>query len=424
VFSLTVALTLGFLVLLALSATFSGSETALFSLDRIQLRRLERSSSRRERVVASLASRPERLLGGILLGNTLVNVAASSVALALTRRLGGERLPVDPVVTSVVVGTLIILFLGEIIPKGIAVHWPRRVALFQAPVLVPVLRVLAPASGVLERFALGFLRGVGVEEDREAGKLQWRELQLLFEEIRGDHEISEDEGEIASNIFAFFETRAYEIMTPRVDVVALSAEASRDERIARASAARHSRYPVYRGTLDHVVGFVNGKDLLLERDAPLETFLRPVHFVPERARLHRVLAEIQARRLSLVVVVNEYGGTAGIISQEDLLEEVVGEIFDEQERDEAPELEPVGEGAWRVNGLVSLTDLGEAMEAKLPESPAETVAGHVAYALGRPPRRGDAVETDGWRFRVLQVRRHRAHRVLVERGSARGGDAQ
>lgn len=408
----TLALTLGLLTLLALSAMFSASETAIFSLDRVQLRRFERSGSRRERLVAAMASRPERLLGGILLGNTLVNVAASTVTVALTRRVVPDP-PLDLVLLSVIWGTLLVLFGGEVIPKGIAVHWPERVSVLLGPVLQAVLLVLTPAGRLLERIAVGFLRGVGVEEDRSARKLEWRELQLLFEDIETGKEISEDEGEIASNIFAFFETRAYEIMTPRVDVIALPIEASREERVHRVKAARHSRYPVYRGSLDAIAGFVNGKEVLLEPEKTLDALLHPVHFVPERARLHRVLAEVQARQLAMVVVVNEYGGTAGILTQEDLAEEVVGEIYDEQERDEAPEVEPAGDGLWRVNGLVLLDDLADVTGHALPESPAETVAGHVAYALGRPPRRGDAVATGSWRFRVLQVRRHRAHRVEV-----------
>jgi len=214
-------------------------------------------------------------------------------------------------------------------------------------------------------------------------------------------------------VFAFFETRAYEIMTPRVDVLAVSVDVPREELVRQVIAARHRRLPLYRGSLDHIVGFVNAKELLLSQKAPLETLLRPVHFVPERARLTRILSEIQARRLSLLVVVTEFGGTAGILTQEDLIEEVVGEIFDEQERDEAPEIETLGEGLWRVNGLLTLTDLAEVVGLDLPSGPAETVAGHVAHLLGRPPRRGDTAAEGPVRYRVLQVRRHRAHRVEV-----------
>lgn len=404
----TAALGLGFLILLVLSGTFSGSETALFSLDRIQLRRFETSASRRERLVAAVAAHPERLLAGILFGNTLVNVAASSVMVAITRRLdlGG-----DPVLVAVVLGAGVILVAGEILPKGIAVHWPARAALVYAPVLVPVLRVLGPVSRILERVALGVLRFFGVRD--EGGRsLEWRELQLLFEDMQEGKGISEDEGTIASNIFTFFETRAYEIMTPRVDIAAVPVDLPPAELKARVLSGRHSRVPVYRDSLDQIVGYLSAKELLLEPDFQLEALLHPVHFVPERARLHRILAEVQSRHLGLVVVVNEYGGTAGILTQEDLVEEVVGEIYDEEDR-EAPEVEVVDERTWRVAGLLLLEDLAEAMGVDLAPGPAETVGGHIAHLLGGLPRPGDTVRDGAVEYRVLQIRRHRAQRVLV-----------
>jgi magnesium and cobalt exporter, CNNM family len=406
-----IALSILFLLLLALSGTFSGSETAIFSLDRLELRRFEQSSSWRKRRVARIAARPERLLGGILFGNTLANVAGSSVMLAILR----QARPADrePLGLSVAVAALIILLFGEVLPKGIAVNWPARTSVALVPILDPMLRCLAPAARVLERVALGFLQSLRVTEERARSALEWRDLKLLFEDVESGHVLTAGESTIASNVFAFFETRAHEIMTPRVDLMALAADLPREAMHRQVVAARHRRLPVYRGTLDRIVGFVNAKELLLEPDAPFETLLRPVTFVPERARLTRILGEIQARHLSLVVVVNEYGGTAGILTQEDLIEEIVGEIFDEQERDEVADVEEAGAGAWRVNGLLPLLDLGDVVGVEIPPGPAETVAGWIAHLLGRPPRRGDVVTHGALSYRVLQVRRHRAHRVLV-----------
>ncbi len=412
-FTSTLILILGFGLLVALSGTFSGSETALFSLNRIELRRFERSGSRRERVVAAIAARPERLLAGILFGNTLVNVAGSSVMLAITRRLEGHLAGWDPVPASVVAATAVILLFGEILPKGIAVHWPTRVAPLLMVALAPLLKVIAPASHLLERVALGFLRGVGVREEKAGTGLGRRELQVLFEDIQAGKGITEDEGEIAANIFDFFETRAYEIMTPRVDLVGVPVALPRNELRERVLAAHHSRLPVYRDSLDQIVGFLNTKEFLLDSSLPLEDLLRPVHFVPERARLHRVLAEVQSRRLNLVVVVNEYGGTAGLITKEDLVETVVGEIFSEHEAEAVLPLERAGEDVWRVDGLYPLEDLAEEMNVPRPEGPAQTVAGHLAHLLGRPPRPGDTAEDGPLRYQVLQIRRHRAHRVQV-----------
>jgi putative hemolysin len=420
----TLALGLGFLALLVLSGTFSGSETAFFSLSRIELRRFERSSSRRERAVAAAVARPERLLATILLGNTLVNVAGSSVMLALTRRLGDVFFGLDPVTASVVLATGTILVAGEITPKALAVHWPTRVAPVAVMAVAPLLKILTPPALILERGAFFFLNRLGVSEDKAGLAFGRRELQVLFEDIRKGQEISEDEGEIAANIFDFFETRAYEIMTPRVDLAGVPIDLPREELRRRVVAARHSRLPVYRGSLDQIIGFINTKEFLLEPDLPADALLRPVHFVPERARIHRILTEVQSRRFNLVVVVNEYGGTEGIITKEDLVETVVGEIFDEQEHDEAAPLERAGENLWRVDGLLPLGDLAAEVGLRTPEGPAQTVAGHVAHLLGRPPRPGDKAEDGILSYRVVQVRRHRAHRLLVQvKGPAPGTEA-
>ena len=408
-----VGLAFGSVVLLVLSGTFSGSETAFFSLDRLKLRQFEDSGSGRGRLVAGVVSHPERLLAGVLFGNTLVNVASSSVMLAIVRRYEDTLLGRDPVLVSVVVTTAILLLFGEILPKGMAVHWPARVSAFLAPILIPLLWILAPASRVLERIALAFLHGAGVRKEEPSRDQEWRELRLLFEDMQAGKGISEDEGLIAANVFSFFETRAYEIMTPRVDMIALALDSPPEELTRQVIESQHSRIPVYRGSLDQIIGFLNTKEFLLDPGTRMETLLHPVHFVPERARLHRVLTDMQTRRVNLVVVVNEFGGTSGILTQEDLVEEVVGEIFDEQEQDQAPELEKITPQTWRVAGLLSLDDLGESLEVEVPESPAETVAGHVAHILGRLPRVGDEVQDGPLTYKVTQVKRHRAQRVLV-----------
>jgi CBS domain containing-hemolysin-like protein len=331
--------------------------------------------------------------------------------LALTRRMEDHLHGRDPVTVSVVVTTTVILLLGEILPKGFSVHWPARAALFFVPILAPLLRVIAPASRVLERVGMEVLRILGVPREVRT-HLEWGELQLMFEDLQGKG-LSEREGVLASNVFSFFETRAYEIMTPRVDLVAVPVDAPLEEIRRRVIRGRHSRIPVYRGSVDHIIGFLNAKEILLEETYRPEAMLHAVHYVPERARLHRILAEVQSRRLSLVVVVNEYGGTSGIITQEDLVEEVVGEIFDEQDHDELPDIEPVSDWSWKVAGLLLMEDLAEEMGVPLAESPAETVAGHVAHLLGRLPRSGDTVSEGPVTYRVLQVRRHRAQRVEV-----------
>lgn len=409
----TLALILGFAALVLLSGMFSGGETALFALDRFQLRRFERSGSPRKRRVATVMHDPERLLAGILLGNTVVNVAGSSVMLGICTRLEAHLLGQDPVTASVVFATGLILILGEIIPKGVAVNLPERLAPVAVIPLSGFVRATAPLVHVIERAAFGLLRLIGVRRSSELSGLERRELQILFEDTRQGDELTEGEGVIAANIFTFFETRAYEVMTPRVDIVAVPVDLPREELLRRALEAKRSRLPVYRDSLDQVLGFINTKEFLLEPTLSIQALLRPVHYVPERARLQRVLAAVQGGRANLVLVVNEYGGTAGIITKEDLLEELVGEIFDENESEEIPDLEPQPDGSFSVSGLLLVEDLGARLGLDLTDGPAETVGGHVAHLLGRPPRMHDRAEDEHLNYAVTAVRRHRAERVRV-----------
>ena len=403
-------LSLILIALLLLSGTFSGSETALFSLDRIRLRRFESSGSRRERRVAAAAARPERLLAGILFGNTLVNVASSSVAVALARRIQSVADPDTRVLGAVIADTFLLLVLGEIVPKGLAVQGPAGMAKFTILLLDPLLRILRPGAAALEALA-----GLGLRrtEGRAEPGLTRPELQLLFEDVEGGEGFSEGEGSLAANVFHFFEARAFEIMTPRVDLSGVSVDAGREELRRRVLEARHTRLPVYRDSLDQILGFINTKEFLLDPGLPMEVLLKPVYFVPERARVHGILREVQARKLSMVVVVNEFGGTSGIITGEDLVEEIVGDIFDEQEGDQEPEILRVGEGVWRVDGLLSLTELGETLGIATADSPAQTVAGHVAHLLGRPPRGKETIREGNVVYRILQTLRHRARRVEI-----------
>lgn len=409
------ALTLLFslLGLLALSATFSGAETALFSLDRLELRRFERSASRRERTIAAICARPDRLLGGILFGNTLVNVASSSIAVALARNLGDLASQDTLVAIAVFADTTLILVFGEILPKGFAVQGPAAASRFYVLLLAPLLAVFRPVAGSLARLAGFLLRAFGVSADGVRSGYSRPELQLLFETSQAEKGISEVEGLIAANLFEFFETRAVEIMTPRVDIEGIPADTPPERLRERLIESRHARLPVYRESLDQVLGFVNTKQFLLHPESSLEGSIVPIHFVPERARVQGILAEMQARRLPMVIVVNEYGGTSGLITREDLVEEIVGEIFDELERDQEPEMNRLGETLWRVDGLVNVDDLAEALGIDLPEGPVQTVAGRIAHRLGRPPKAGEITQDGPVVFRVLQVRRHRARRVEV-----------
>ncbi len=404
--------------LLVLSAFLSASETALFSLNRIQIRRLQGSRHRRDRAVVRLLEHPADLLSAILVANTLVNVAFTALITDfLLDRLGLE--PQQAAVQAAVVATILIIFFGEITPKTVAIRGAEVIAPRVAGPLQVISLVLRPVVLVLSRLAYAALRPFGIRGAFTGLRgLTQAELRTLFEEVGEDQVLSRAEREIAARIFEFSATRAAEVMTPRVDIRSADRRVSRQALAEVIRTSRHARIPISEGSIDHIVGFVSAKEYLLDPGAGLDELLKPVLFVPETKPANEIFHEIQRRRIGMVVVVDEYGHTVGIITKEDLVEEIVGEIYDEYESESEP-IVKVGPDRYRVSGRAAVDEL-EARFGVSFDTEAVTLNGLLADYLGGIPRPGERLEDHGLRFIVLEVRRHRVHRCEIQRLSPGG----
>ncbi len=415
-----------FVLLLALSAFFSGSEVALFSLsegDRETLREDESAGARR---VLRMLERPRRLLIGILIMNNLVNVAAAILATVLTVQVALAYGWSETVllVIQVVLLTFLLLVLSEITPKLIATQQNRRWATVASGPLYVLFRLLYPASDLLAR-------GMDLIQHRfrtPQSVVSSEDLKTLADLGEAQGTLEEEERALIHSIVEFGETTVRAVMVSRVDVHAITSTATLDEALALIRETGHSRFPLYHEHLDAVLGILYAKDLipLLDRegaalsalDAPAtdwEAIARPAKFVPLSCPLDAMLGDFQTSNTHIAVVVDEYGGTAGVVTLEDILEEIVGEIRDEHDLPEAVPYERVGPHTFRVDAGIDLGDLLENFEVEVEEAfDFETLGGLIFHLTGEIPEPGTVAEYGPLTFRVEEVDNNRIKQVLVE----------
>lgn len=395
-------LVLFLLALLAASGTFSASETALFSLSVEQ-------RAEAPRRVRDLLSRPADLLVSILLGNLVVNVLFFTLAarieflaLAGLGEVGGARFfeGVPPL--------LCLLIAGEILPKTFALRSPARVARATAAPLQVVVRVLTPPARMILSLIEAVRSRLGGEEPER--HVTPEVLEELLTRSAAEGLIEEDEAEMLAEILELGSIRVREIMRPRVDAPFLDVDSEDPRPVVRRALETGLRWiPIVEGDPDHVLGCVRVRDLLVEPHRPLRQLVMPVKFVPEVASALDLLAELRDDRATEAVVVDEWGGTAGLVTIEDVLEEVVGELRAEGEPRERPVV-PLGEGRFRVSGALSVRDWNEIFDLRIVPTEFETVGGLVVALCGRIPRVGERVRLGNL---VLEVREVRGRRVVT-----------
>ncbi|MBW1740366.1 MAG: HlyC/CorC family transporter [Deltaproteobacteria bacterium] len=407
------------IVLLICSGCFSATETALFSLNRIERRRLKEDKSIRSQLIARVLQRPRELLSTILFGNTLINVATAATATLLFQGL----LRVHSLTAAIVADSLLVLFIGDIIPKTIAVNQAMPFSRAAIKPLHFFARVSGPVVGIFDCLAHGILRMLKVPEEAGGG-LSPSEIEVLFEEAGRRETITAEERRIARNIMRFSETTAEEIMTPRVDIVAAPLDISHEALKQVMIEARHSRIPIYEESVDYIVGFVSTKEFFLNPDREIRELLKPVAIFPEGARIHRVFRHMQKNLLNMAVIVNEYGVTSGIVTMEDLVEEIVGEIYDEYERAEEL-IRPIGPDEWLVLCRAPIEDVNETCGLTLPEDESVTLNGYLCDEFGEIPAPGRTIERKGARFTIVESMRRRIVSCRVKRlhGEAAADDA-
>ncbi len=408
---------LAFLILCG--AFFGAAETALFAASRLTLRRMRDSGDRRARLAHQLLENPGHLLTTLLAGNTIANVGSSvvatSIALSLLGRRAGE-------IAAFIGATVLVLILAEIAPKTLAVRYADRFALNVAGTVRAVSVVLTPLVRLLSLAGTAIVRPFGGAITPHAPLVTEDQLRFLVQVGEEEGVIEEEEREMIHSIFEFGDTVVREVMRPRVDIVAVAAKATINEALGLMMESGHSRLPVYEGNVDHIIGVVYVRDLLPalrqgRLDQPVREVQRPPFFVPDAKKVDELFREMQGRKISMAIVVDEYGGTAGIVTMEDLLEEIVGEIQDEYDLEEKP-IQLIDDRTAVVNGRTHIDEVNEILGLHLPSEDVDTIGGLVYALAGRVPVQGETVSVAGAELRVERALGQRITKVRITRLSA------
>ena len=398
-------------------AVVNAVEIAVVGANRIRVRHLAEQGRRSAQALERLRAREDRFFAAIVvLQNLFVVIASTMAGLLAVDLAGGWGL----VFGTIIVSAGIALF-GEVTPKVLAVKAADRLALLAARpaellvlALRPVVVLFAAAPNVLGRLIFG-------EQAKVTPTVTEAELRMLIDISAEEGAVGEEEAELMERVFRFYDRRVNEMMVPRTEVVWLETGTTIAEFYRVFSEAPHSRFPVYHETMDNVVGMVTIKDVLravaegqATPETPIDTLMRPVHFVPETKLVGALFVEMQERRQQMAVAVDEYGGTAGIVTLELLLEEMVGRVGDELAEPER-EFQTIDERTVRVDGGMSVHEAREELELAIPEGDYETVAGYVLSVLGHIPQEGEVVAGDAFRITVSEVKGRKIEEVVVTR---------
>ena len=415
---------LAILVLLGLSGFFSGSETSMTAASRARLHGLEENGDKRAALVNSLWDKKERLIGAILLGNNLVNILASSLATSVLIALFGET----GVVYATLVMTALVLIFAEVLPKTYALRNPEKTARQASVILRPVVLILGPIVVAVEQIVHGTLKILAPEKektDSDDASAAEEELRGAIALARGEDQETRDEQAMLHSILDLDDVTVAEIMTHRQKVESVEAELPRSEIIRDILSSPYTRIPLWRERPDNIVGVLHAKALLralqdetrqesAEQTAQnLLSIAAPPWFIPESTSLLAQLQAFRHRREHFAIVIDEYGEMQGIVTLEDILEEIVGDISDEHD-EEVEGVQHLPDGSWEVNGTVTIRDLNRAFDWKLPDDEASTIAGLVLFKARQIPRVGQRFVFLGKDFEILERKRHQITRIRIK----------
>jgi CBS domain containing-hemolysin-like protein len=400
------------LILIVFAAVMAASEVAITRMNRVRAYRLAEEGRRGAASLVKIAESPAPYLNVVLLLTLLAQIGGTTIATSLAvRRLHGAG-----EIVATVVMTLVLFVFAEVTPKTFAIQQTDRVALRMAPLLYFIGRGLGPAARVLLRFANVLMPGKGLPQ---GPFITEQEIRALAEVASEEQQIDKEETQLIHSIFEFGDTIVREVMVPRPDIVAI--DAAKSLRDVQELVLRHgnSRIPVYRGDLDNVLGVVHAKDVLKaiyqgKEEEPLSEVVRKAHFVPEQKKVAELLRQMQQEKFHIALVTDEYGSVSGLVTLEDLLEELVGEITDEYDREE-PQVERVDQDTFRVNGGVPISQINELLDVELPDEEWDTVAGLMLGLLGEIPAQGQEVRFQNLTFIAERVQRRRIAQVLIKR---------
>lgn len=399
-------------VLLVLSAFFSSSETALTTVNKIRIRTLAEAGDSRAIILLKVVEEQGKMLSAILIGNNIVNLTASSLMTTLTISLLGSR----AVGFATGILTLLILVFGEITPKTLSTISAETIALKDAKIIYGLMIVLTPVIYVVNQLSLAVLLLMRVDPNAKRDTITEDELRTIVEVSHEEGVIESEEKKMINNVFDFGDSVAKDVMVPRIDMTMADVNASYDELIDIFREEKYTRIPVYEENTDNVIGIVNMKDLLLIDDREnfhIRDYLREPLYTYEYKKTAELMVEMRQTFNNIVIVLDEYGATAGLITLEDMLEEIVGEIRDEYDEDEEDSLIETAPGQYSVEGAMKLDDLNDRLGLELESEDYDSVGGLVIGLLDHLPDEGEEVEENGIRFIVEKVDKNRIDRIKL-----------
>lgn len=401
------------LVLLVLSAFFSSAETSLTTVNKLRIRTLVEDGVKGAKTISNLIEDPSKMLSAILIGNNIVNISASSLATTLAIDLLGSY--GAGIATGIL--TLLILIFGEITPKSLATMYAEKLAFVYAPVIHLLTKLLTPVIFLINKFSSGLLLLFHIDPNAHAKAMTENELRTIVDVSHEEGVIESEERLMITNVVDFGDSLAKDVMVPRIDMAFADVDLSYDELVAAFEKDMYTRLPVYSGTRDNVIGIVSLKDVFFYRGAKedfhIKDFLREPYFTYEYKKTSELLRDLKKATNSIAIVLDEYGATAGLITLEDLVEEIVGEIRDEYDTDEEDPIQKVSENVYKISGVTKLDEINEILDLDLESDDYDSIAGHVIHLLDHLPSEGETVTEDACTYQVLSMDKNRIGKILL-----------
>lgn len=398
------------IILLMLSAFFSSAETALTTVNRIRIRSLADEGNKNAKTVLKITDESGKMLSAILIGNNIVNLSAASLTTTLAYSLGGSMVAVANIAL-----TVIILLFGEITPKTMATIHAEKLSLAYARVIRLFMTIATPVIFLINGLSRGVLLLLRIDPDAKNNTMTETELRTIVDVSHEDGVIESDEKEMIYNVFDLGDAKAKDVMVPRVHVTFADVDSTYEELIEIFREDKFTRLPVFEETTDNVIGTINMKDLLLfdnTKEFHVRDILREAYFTYEYKNISELLVEMREASFNIAIVLDEYGETAGLITLEDLLEEIVGEIHDEYDENEEDFIQKISDREYLIEASTNLDDLNERLELSLESEDYDSLGGYIIEQLDRFPEVGDSVTTkDGIRLVVQTLDKNRIETV-------------
>jgi len=402
------------LVLIIFSAFFSMSETSLTSLGKVKIRTMVEEGKRGAKNVEKATENKDKLLSTVLIGSNFANIALGSIVTAFALSVAGNNAASIAIATGV--ATLIVLIFGEITPKTVAMEYPEKISLLISRPLLLAISILSPIAAALNFLIYAALKPFGFSRDKKETLITENELKTMLEVGVEEGVIEQEEHKMMDNIMEFADVLAKDVMTPRTEMAAIGIEFTYDEVLEVFSSEGFSRLPVYQDNVDYIVGVLHIKDFVSagakKDEFKVESYMRDPFFSLEQKRTRELFTEMRRENISLAIILDEYSGTAGLLSIEDLIEEIVGEIFDEHD-EERKEVEHIDEHEYLVGGSMKIGDFNEMSGSNMTSEEYDSVGGYVMGLAGGIPKLGDSLSDEQFTFVVEEMEKNRIEKLRI-----------